>query len=82
MPKTYRNPEPALRAAAAKLGGRVVTYDGTTKNGQTEYVSAEVATAAADINYDPQNYDTFNPEQADRDSQDATWLRGWLGLGK
>jgi hypothetical protein len=84
MSKTYRNPEPALTAAQKILGGRVVTYDGTpklavTKDGQTEYVSAEVAARAAGIIYDPQNYDTFSPDQEAQDAQTADWLRDWLG---
>jgi hypothetical protein len=91
MSKTYRNPEPALAAAARVLGGRIATYDGspvlavtrTNEYGQavTEYVSPEVAAAAAGITYAP-NSEAWNLDDADRVDQDATWLRGWLGLNK
>lgn len=89
MPKPYRNSEQTLVVASRVLGGRITTYDGspvlavtrTNEYGQavTEYVSPEVAAAAAGITYAP-NPEAWDMAEADRVDQDATWLRGWLGL--
>ena len=91
MSKTYRNPQPALAAAAHVLGGRIATYDGapvlavtrTNEYGQvvTEYISPEVAAVAAGITYAP-NPEAWDADEANRVDQDAAWLRDWLGLDK